>query len=291
MSKIGIMADCSSGVEYAPFENKVRIARTTINFGSEELIDGIDITADQFYARLSSSEMVPTTAAPKMGEIVKRVEEFKKDGFSDVIFFTISYGLSTYGANLVQIKDDLFEGINVHIFNSNTACLMEGYNAHYAEILASKGYSVEKIIKECEKFRDNTKAFFVVDDLKYLVKNGRLPSAAGLIGSLVSIKPILKLGEEGKIITFEKVRTSAKAINRLKELIIDSCKDNKKVLYLVLHTGQEEYAEELAEQLREVAKNAVRVETTTITPTVGAHIGNKILGMARIVLDDLAEDI
>jgi len=291
MRKIGICADCSSGVEYAPFKNDVRICRTTIHFGEEELVDGIDINADQFYEKLKTSEVVPSTSAPTMGMIKEVAEKLRDEGCTDVILFTISNGLSTYGANVREFADELVEGVKLHIYDSSTACLMEGYLAHYAEILAAKGYSVEEIFQECDKLKNNTNAYFVVDDLKYLVKNGRLSGAAGFIGSLVSIKPVLNLGQTDKIFTFEKVRTWKKATDFCYSTIIEEAQKFNKCIYLVLHTGLKETAEEFALKLRNDVKNAARIEVTTITPTVGAHIGNGILGIARLGLDDLKEEL
>ncbi len=287
--KIGIAADCSSGVAYAPFKNSVEIMKTTIHFGEEELLDGVDITADQFYEKLKNSDVVPSTSAPTYQVIGEVIESFKAKGYKDCILFTISTGLSTYGTNLEQLKDELYEGINVHVVDSKTACIMEGYQAYYAEKLDELGYSVKDILEEVKKIQMATNAYFVVDDLKYLVKNGRLSSAAGLIGSLVQIKPLLNLGNEDKIITFDKVRTKKAAIIKAIDLIKQEAINAKKVIYVVLHTGLKEEAEEYAKQLECEVSNALRVEVTTITPTVGAHIGNGIIGFARIILDDLKE--
>ena len=137
--KIGITADCSSGVEYADFKHNIKITRTTINFKDKTLVDGIDIKVDEFYDMLEKIDEVPSTAAPSIGEITNRVNEWKEEGCTDVIHFPISFGLSPYGQNLSQLADELFEGINVHFFPSKQACIMQGYVAHYGEILANNG--------------------------------------------------------------------------------------------------------------------------------------------------------
>ena len=289
--KIGITADCSSGLEYFPHKHNVKITRTAIHFGEETLIDGVDITADGFYERLETSEIIPTTSAPTPGEILKRVEEWKAEGCTDVIHFPISFNLSAYGENLQAIGKDMFEGINFYVFDTKTACIMEGYLAYYAEKLAKKGYSVKEIFSEVSKLRQNTMAFFVVDNLKYLVKSGRLSATAGFVGSLAGIKPVLELNREGRIVTYEKVRTHKKAIRRLIDIIKENSVGYKKVLYLVQHTGRLDAAKELAARIESEVDNAARVEISTITPTVGAHIGYGVLGIGRIVLDNLAEEI
>jgi DegV family protein with EDD domain len=289
--KIGITADCSSGLEYFPHPHNIRITRTTINFGKEVLTDGVDITADQFYQRLKTSDTIPTTSAPTPGEIMKHVEDLKKEGCTDIIHFPISFNLSAYGENLQVIGKEMFDGVNFYVFDTKTACMMEGYNAYYAEKLAKKGYTVQEIFAECSRFRQNTAAFFVVDDLKYLVKNGRLSATAGFVGNLANVKPVLELNREGRIITYEKVRTHRRAIERILSLIINRSQDYDKVLYLVLHTGRFEEAKELAKRLEGMVTNAKRVEVSTITPTVGAHIGCGVLGIARIILDELREEV
>ena len=291
MNKIGITADCSSGLEYAPFKHNIKLTRTTIQFGEETLVDGIDINSEEFYKRLKNSDVIPSTSAPSPKAILDAIEELKQQGCNEIIHFPISFGLSDYGKNLETSLEDFTKDIKFRVINSNTACLMEGYLAKYAEILADKGYSIDEIIEEIPNFRDKINAFFVVNDLKYLVKNGRLSLASGMIGSLIKIKPILNLGKSGKIETFEKVRTKSSAIKRMFELIIEYGKSFDNCIYLVLHTGNVEEASQMAIDLKSCVNNAKRIEVSTITPTVGAHIGCGILGIACLPLDGLKEEI
>ncbi len=290
--KIGITADCSSGLEYAPYKHNIKITRTTIHFGKKELIDGVDVTADKFYDMLAESDLVPSTSAPTPQEIIRCVEEYKKEGCDTVIHFPISFGLSAYGENLQSVGQEYVEDIDFKVYNCHSAAALEGYTAHYAEILASKGYNVDEIFAECDKLADNSKTFFLVDDLKYLVKNGRLNAVSGFIGGLMKIKPILKLGTPtGTIDVFEKVRTHAKAVDRMIELVREDTKDAKNVIYIVQHTRRYDDACKLAERIKKFFPNAMRVEISTVTPTVGAHIGNGVLSIGYLITDSLKEKI
>lgn len=290
--KIGITADCSSGLEYAPFKHNIKITRTTIHFGDKELVDGIDVTADEFYKKLAETDIVPSTSAPTPEEIIRCAEEYKKEGCDTVIHFPISFGLSAYGENLKAVGSEYFDDINFHVFDCHTACVMEGYTAHYAEILANKGYNVEEIFAECEKLADQSRTYFLVDDLKYLVKNGRLNAVSGFIGGLMKIKPILKLGKPtGTIDVFEKVRTHIKAIDRMIEIVLNETKDAKNVIFVVQHTNRYDDAVKLAERIKGIYKNAERIEITTVTPTVGCHIGNGVLSIGYLITDGLKEKI
>jgi DegV family protein with EDD domain len=295
--KIGITSDCSSGLEYAPFPTKVKITRTTIYFKDQQYVDGIDIKAKEFYQKIRETGIVPTTAAPTPGEIIRCAEEWKNEGCTDVIHFPISYNLSTYGENLSKNADDYVEGVKLHVFNCHSACLMEGYCAHYAEILAEKGYTVDEILAECQTFADQTFAYFLVDDLQYLVKNGRLNAVSGAIGALLKVKPILYLGKPGTIDVAEKVRTHHKALDRVFDLVKEKTKDAKKVLYLILcedNTDQSKgtLCRDMIERAQSMYKNnALRIESTTIVPTIGAHIGYGVVGIGAIILDNLKESI
>lgn len=291
--KIGITADCSSGLEYAPFKHNIKITRTTIHFGETELIDGVDITADEFYKKLEATDVVPSTSAPTPKEIIRCVEEYKNEGCTTVIHFPISFGLSAYGENLQMVGSDYVEGVDLKVYNCNTACVMEGYTAHYAEILANKGYNVDEIFSECDKMGENSKTYFLVDDLKYLVKNGRLNMVSGFIGGLMKIKPILQLGKnvDGKIEIFEKVRTHNKALDRMFEVVKEETKNAKNVIYIIQHSNRLDDAKKLVERVNETFNNVLRVEIATVTPTVGAHIGSGVLSLGYIITDEFKEKI
>lgn len=291
MKKIGITADCSSCLEYAPFEHNIKITRTSINFGDQVLVDGVDIKADEFYKKLENSDIVPSTSAPTPREIIRAVEACKKEGCEIVIHFPISFGLSAYGENLQAVGDDYVDDVELKVYNPHTACLNQGYLAHYAEILANKGYSYDEIISECDKLANQQVSYFVVDDLKYLVKNGRLNVISGFVGSLIKIKPILRLGQSGTIDIHEKIRTHAKAIDRMFSIVEEETKNAKEVIYIVQHSNRHELAEKMAERVKNRFSNAKRVEISVVTPTVGAHIGSGLVSICYIICDGLKEDI
>ena len=285
--KIGITTDCSSAIEYSSFKHNIKVTRTTIHFGDKEYIDGVDLNAEGFYKKLAETDIVPTTSAPSPQELISKAEEWKKEGCTDVIHFPISFKLSAYGENLEAVSDDYVDGINYHVFDCHSACQPEAYCAHYAEILANKGYTVEQIFAACQKLTDNACEYFVVDDLKYLVKNGRLNAASGFIGSLVKIKPILCLGKSGKIDVYEKVRTRNRAIERTIDIVREQTKDAKKVIYLIQHSNCDDDAKALKERLESEFTNGVKFDVAIVPPTIGAHIGGGIISIGYIILDGL----
>src|SRR5690554_1028571 len=286
MKKIGIMADSSSGLAYAPFKHDIKITKTTIHFGDETLTDGVDILADAFYLRLEKDPCIPKTSAPTTKEVLDQIQSLKDDGCNQIIHFPISTNLSQYGKNLKQIIDPLIEDVEFKVIDTKAATLLQGYMAYFAQVLASKGYNLNDIEKEVLNLRRQSNAYFVVDDLRYLIKNGRLSNMTGTIGILAKIKPILALDHNGQITTKEKIRVHAKAIERMYQLIQQETKDAKKVIYMILHTNRLNDALKVENKIIEALHNVHQTYVSTITPTVGAHIGSKILGLGYVIVDD-----
>lgn len=281
--KIGLTADSSSGLEYAPFKHHVLITKTQINFGDDILIDGVDITADEFYDRLEKEKIIPTTSAPTTGEIVTQINKLVEDGCTHVIHFPISTELSAYGKNLENIIQPLFPNIVFKVCDTKSATLLQGMMVRYAETLVNQGLSIDEVIEKTLAYRKRANAYFIVDDLKYLIKNGRLSQLSGTIGILAKIKPILSLNQAGKIETIEKVRVHHKAVERMIEMVLNDTKEAKSVSIILLHTNRLEDATRYKLHLEKVMTNIKEILISTITPTVGAHIGSKILGIGYII--------
>lgn len=285
MEKIAIITDVNAGLDYIGYDSNIPTLRSIINFGDEHYIDGLEIKADEFYEKLLTSDIIPSTSAPTVGEAMELLNKLVSEGYTDVIMYSISYQLSSIGQMVETLKDE-FEGqINIHVVNTKSATIMQGYFALVAKEMAENGHSVKEILDYSYFLLENDHAYFVVDDLKYLVKNGRLSGAAGFVGSLLKIKPVLELTRDGKIVTFEKVKTHRRAIERVVELIKDEISEAKKVKMFVLHTCRDEDAQNLAEAMKESCPNVNDLEIHIVTPAVGAHIGRGILGIGYFILD------
>lgn len=279
MEKIAIISDVNAGLDYLGRDPEIPVLRSIINFEHEHLVDGIDIRAEEFYRRLQQDSFIPSTSAPTVGEAMELLEKLVSEGYTDVIMYSISYQLSSIGQMVETLRDE-FEGkLKIHVVDTKTAAYHQGFLAVTAKEMAASHASVDEILKRSYELIDNSHAYFVVDDLSYLVKNGRISGAAGFLGGLMRIKPVLEMNKEGKIISFEKVRTHHAAIERIKNLILDEIKDAKELKVFVFHTVREEDAKALAKELEEKITIKKTIEVHMITPAVGAHIGCGILGI------------
>lgn len=285
MSKIAIISDVNAGLDYLGYDPEIPVLRSVINFENEHLVDGIGIKADEFYERLNKSSFIPSTSAPTVGEAMELLEKLVEEGYTDVVMYSISYHLSSIGQMVETLKEE-FEGkINIHVIDTKAATYLQGYIAVEAKKMAKEGKSVEEILARSNYLVENKHAYFVVDDLKYLVKNGRLSGAAGFLGGLLKIKPVLELTNEGKIISKLKVKTHRKAVETALELIDQELKGVKEAKLLVFHSQLEEKANEVKKYFQEKYTFKEKVEIHMVTPAVGAHIGSGIIGFGYFILE------
>ncbi len=288
MEKIAIISDVNAGLDYIGRDAGIPTLRSMINFGDEHYIDGIEIKAAEFYEKVKvklAEKIIPSTSAPTVGEAMELIEKLIKDGYTDIIMYSISYKLSSIGQMVESIRPEYEDKINIHVVDTKTAAYLQGFLAVTAKEMADEGKSVVEILERTKFLRENSHAYFVVDDLSFLVKNGRLSGAAGFFGGLLKIKPLLEITDDGRIVTFEKIKTHARAVERAKIVFLEKVQTAKKVKIIIFHTCRENDAIELKKYMSTQVPQAVDIEVHMITPAVGAHIGLGVLGIGYYVLE------
>lgn len=280
--KIGLVVCGNSGVDYLKLDYPVKMIRSTLNLDGKEYEDYIDIQAKEFYDIIQANPDIDvSTSQTSTGKIASVYEELKEEGYSDVIAVVISSKLSGTYQGAVLAKD-MVPGINVYVIDSRSVSYGEAFLVMEAIKMIKKGYKTRDIIDKLEKIRDNIYIYVLVDTLKFLVKNGRLSAASGFLGTLLKIKPLLHIQRDGSLVPFEKIRTTAKAQQRLLEVIKHDV-DGKNVVMFIAYTNNLGKAEELKSQIQTIRPD-ITVELVPLTPVVGAHAGPGTLGVGYIVL-------
>lgn len=240
--------------------------------------EGIDIEADEYYGLLKNSKDFPTTSQPAVGEVFALYEELKAKGYDTILSIHLSSGISGFVNTLFAMKDDVKE-MTIVPYDSKITSMPMGHMVESALDLNDKGYSLEAILAHIDRIRDNTYAYLIVDDLNNLVRGGRLTNGAALIGGLLKIKPILTFSE-GKIILFEKIRSSKKAFARAEQIIGKRNEEIKPPVKLyVIHANNLEVAEEEKAKLQKQYPQA-EIEIGHFGPVIGSHLGEKAIGIA-----------
>jgi len=269
--KIGIIVSGTSGIDYLDINFPVEVVQLSLFVDKKEYEDYTGIKADALYdIMVKNPDIDLSTSQPPAGKFVDAYKKMKDQGYSDVIVITVSSGLSGT-IQAAKLAADIVDGINIYPFDSKSLSYGEVGLVIRANELINEGKNVEEILKELEKTRDKASLYFVVETLKYLLKNGRLAADAGLAKTLIKTKPLLKIQDTGKIGPYEKFRTTSKAKERLIQIINDETRGKKGTIFIACTNNKEE-GHLLAKEFLKENENR-KVVVTSLTPAVGLHMG------------------
>lgn len=278
MKQVIIVADSTADVPKAMVEEYgIHIVPMRLAFGDETFVEGIDITVEDFYDRLSKSRDLPTTSQTSPSQYVEVYRNLMQQyPGSPIISIHISSGMSgTFQSAVLarnMIEEEQEEGIDITVIDSLCATYGFGLQVVLAARMARAGASVEEIKAEVDRAGKARQLYFLVDVLEYLQKGGRIGKAAAILGTLLNIKPILSVDDEGIIYAVDKVRGHKKAVSRVIELFKNDYKDQKDINIAVCDCVNPEGAEEILRLMGEhfTIHEVVR---TSIGAVVGTHVG------------------
>jgi DegV family protein with EDD domain len=239
-----------------------------------------DITdLEDFYARLSRSDEMPSTSQPSVGDFLAVYEPLLDDG-ADIVSVHLSAGISGTFTAAEQARDQLVErGIGsdrIVVLDSATACAGLGMLAMAAASVARAGGSAAEAADAAQACRRDLKVWFAVDTLEFLRRGGRVGGAQAWLGSTLKIKPILSI--ESEILPIERVRTSKRTFERLIEYLT-SRHDDGCDTFFIQHIHAPDQAERLVERGREIYGREPEM-VSEIGPVIGAHVGPGLLGVS-----------
>ncbi len=281
MSKIAVIATSTGCLDYV--DNKydnLRILRMKIIMNDETFNDFVELTASDFYKRLEEdTSLVPSSSMPSIGELFELLEDLEKKGYKEVIITTISSELSgTY--NVCLMAKNQYEGkLKIHVVDSRNAAITEGFLSLEALRLIEKKTPTLEIVEYLEKLRINRKQYFMVDNLRLFVANGRLSGASGFIGSMFKIKPILEVNEAGKIVSLEKIRTQKKSLAKMADIILSDLEKVEDFIMTYISSDNLDGLRYMKSRIEEVYPNHKFIEAP-ITPVIGCHTGVGTVGVA-----------
>jgi DegV family protein with EDD domain len=276
MNKLGLMVCTNSAIDYLNLDFDVKVIRSMVILGDKEYIDYEELTAQEFYEKIESNPtIVPRTSMASTGTMLEAYEKLRDDGCDTILFVTISSKMSGIYDNAVMASK-MVEGVDVRVFDSKSV----GYVECAMIIKAHEGYlagkSIDEIIKDLEFIRDNNKIYFAVNDLKYLIKNGRLSNAAGFMANMLKIKPLLEIDKSGAVVSIEKIRTFKKAVDRVIEKFLEET-EGKDVEAFIVHANNPETKDYIREKVLSIRPSLGEIKDYLLTPAVGAHSGPKAI--------------
>ena len=281
---VGIMVDSASDLPDAVARaHGIHMVPLLLIDGERTLKDRIDITAEEFHARLESGGPLPTTSQPPPGDFIASYEQASTES-EVVVAILVAASLSGVFRS-AENANRLVPHLDVRLVDSRAASILIGLLALVAAELAETGMPPDEIIAEVERIRGQSGILFTVRNLDRLIASGRVSQFAGWFGGVLDLKPVLGLASDGKVKAYGKARGAARA----KKMILDAVaaaipSGAKKVRFGVIHAA----APEMADQLRgELAAHygGAEVLVAPITPVIATHLGPGAWGIAYTVED------
>ena len=238
--------------------------------------DGVDISTDEFYQKLTTSARVPTTSQPSPADIQAVYQKLTDEGHQ-VVSIHVSRKLSGTVNAAEQAKTALGDSASIMVMDSQTASLSLGLLAISAAKLAREGLPLEELAEAVQSEVPLTHCILALDTLEYLQKGGRIGKAQAFLGSVLSVKPILKV-QDGEVHPVERPRNMDRAVRRLAEL----AGDYAPVRQLgVIYSTEPDRANTLKQRLGDLF-SADEVITSRFGSTLGTYVGPKAVGVAVI---------
>ena len=275
MARVAVVTDSTSDL---PPEVSRRLGVTVVplnvHFGDEVFRDQIDLSTDQFMERLQRSAALPTTSQPSAGLFEETFRRLAAD-HDAVVAVLLSSKLSGTVMSATIARDAVAGEVPVEVVDSLSASMGRGFQVMRAAELAAAGTDAAEIARRLRAATGNHHLVFFVDTLEYLQRGGRIGKAAALVGSLLNLKPLLRV-DEGSVVPYERTRTRAKALQGL----VDFARALPRVERLaVLHSTTPDQATALVERLGTLLPRD-QVLVAQFSPVLGTHVGPGAVGLA-----------
>lgn len=276
MEKIAWITDSTSSMDpELAARHSIHIVPLDVIFGEQTYKELTEISPQEFYERMGTESVLPTTSQPSVGSFYELYKDLKTKFAKGIAVHITSVHSGT--CNTSKMAAEMAE-FPVEVIDSKVALepmaemVLEGVQMQEA------GNTYQEIVNRIRDLSKRVKLFFLVDDLAHLQRGGRLNMAQFLMGSLLSIKPLLAV-IDGKITPFEKIRTYKKAKERLLDMFFTDANDGTATHVNILHTNNFEEAKHWQDEIKAKFPN-VTSSISFVGPVIGVHVGPGAIGIS-----------
>ncbi|MFQ6121527.1 MAG: DegV family protein [Dehalococcoidales bacterium] len=251
----------------------ITVVPLTVLFGHESFLDRVTMTTDEFYHRLTHGTIWPTTTQPPPGDFINVYNKLAKET-DEILVVTLSSKLSGTYQSALQAKNMMEGKCRIEIIDSLTVAMGLGLIVISAVKAAQAGASLDELVDLVHKAMPRSHLMAYFDTLKYLAKGGRIGKAQGLLGAMLSIKPILTV-KDGEMSPVTKLRSRAAGMDYLYNFAAGFSRIEE---LAVEHATTPDDADKLVERLSSVFPKE-RIYKATISPVVGTYAGPDALAV------------
>jgi DegV family protein with EDD domain len=277
LSRVAIFTDSASDLDPADAAaSGIHIVPLLVSFGNETFKAGVELSGPDFWERMVAPDApFPTTAASSPGDFKEAYEAAFAEGAEAIVSVHVASALSGTMKS-AQIARDMLPDREIHIVDSLGASMAEGILARMGVEMAEADHPASEIAETLESRASDMLMYVALETLEYLKKGGRISGAQAAIGTLLSVKPIIKV-KHGVVTTAERVRTRSKARERVIELITEAPIERIAILHTI-SPDVEGFRAEVLRRLPHLDPASVTVEL--VGASVGPHLGPGCVGAA-----------
>jgi DegV family protein with EDD domain len=275
--KISIVTDSTADLpKEVVHQHNIGVVPLYINIGEESYLDGVDMTREEFYLGLPNFKHHPATAVPGIDAFLKVFNQALEAGADAIISLHISKTLSNT-VDVARLAAERIKEIPVHVLDTGNLSMGVGLLARRAALMAEAGEKVKTILAEISDKAQRTYTFAVLSTLEFLRRSGRLSNLQFGLGSLLILKPIIKMNNG--VTDLEKTRTITGSQRRLMQLVEEKGKLEELAF---VHTHALEKVARLQEDAAYLVPQGIQAMVGEVTPVIGSHIGPGAVGFSFI---------
>ena len=279
MSAVAVVTDSTADLGELAAPAHIAVVPLTISFGNEHFRDGVDLLPEDFYKRLKSSQLPPATTQPAPSAFVAVYTKLLGAGASGIVSLHVSGALSgTYNSAATATQE--VDPKRITVIDTRSASLGVGLVALQAAEDARLGLGLNEIAQRARDDCSKIELYATFPTLTYLARGGRIGALQGLLGNVLHIVPIVSL-KGGELEEYAKVRTFARAVDRIVEIVTTRIQGRGHARVAVLHAVTPHLADEVSRRIEEAVAPALLI-SACVGPTVGTHAGPGAVGVTFI---------
>ena len=276
--RIALVTDSTSDIpaEWVR-QYEITIVPLTIIFGNEQYLEGVEISAEEFYARLPKDPNHPTTSQPTPDAFLDAYRTLAAGGAEEILTITISSAMSGTIESARQAAQGC--GIPVHVLDGKSNSMGLGWQVIAAARAREAGGGLDAMLAAAEHARQNMAYYISLDTIEYLSKGGRISEAARFLNSVLQIKPMIYVKRDtGNVGASMPARSRKSAIEGMYKEFFRNIDTRKPMHITVLHNAALQEAQDLAERIqREYAPKEMFI--SIVSPVLGVHTGPRALAL------------
>ncbi len=275
---IRIMVDSSADLEPAiAAEYNIAVLPFMVRLGEKSILADVNFDPDEYYAILRESDEIPTTCQMSPADVEAIYRKLGENGDSIIHISISSNGSGLYSTSCMVAEQLKAEGFDITVIDSTMFSYIIANAAIEAAKMANAGESKEAIIAHLEQIFHQSTAYFVVDDLTYLQKGGRIKATTMVVGNLLDIKPILSVND-GLVEAYKKVRGLKRAMAVLADYAVERMDNPSENEVILLHSDALDKIEILQKMLEEKL-HPKKISVHKLGPIITSHAGMGVVGI------------